>query len=105
MHEEFSASDEAHDKEYLLFSLEDVVHADQEWVVCLHKDLLLQLGRLYLVIVENDIFAKRLHCVYFFRVLLFNQEHFPKTASSNNFLNQKVLQSHFLVACFCVQCL
>jgi hypothetical protein len=30
---------------------EDIVHADEEWVISLHQNVLLELCRLYLVII------------------------------------------------------
>ena len=35
VHEKFSSSYEPHHEKYLLVSLEDIVHPNEEWVICL----------------------------------------------------------------------
>lgn len=42
MREELTATDKTHDEEDLVLSLEDVVHANKEWMISLHQNVLLQ---------------------------------------------------------------
>ncbi len=51
VHEQLAAPNKPHDEENLGLSLEHVVHANKEWVICLHQDFLLEFGALNLVIV------------------------------------------------------
>ena len=51
VHKELAATDEAHYEENLLVCHKYVVHANEEWVISLHQNVLLELCRLYLVIV------------------------------------------------------
>ena len=57
VHEQLSSSDESHHEEDLLLSLEDVVHTDEEWMVCLHHNVLLKLCALNLVVVDDNILS------------------------------------------------
>ena len=56
MHEQFSSSYEPHNEEYLLLSLEHVMHSHKEGVISLHEDFLFELSAFNLVIVYNHIF-------------------------------------------------
>ena len=43
VHEQFTATDESHDEENLVVSLEHVAHAHQEWMVSLEQNIFLEL--------------------------------------------------------------
>lgn len=58
MHEQFSSSNETHDEEYLRLSLEDVVHSNEKRMIRLHKDLLLELCALHLIVVQDHILTE-----------------------------------------------
>jgi hypothetical protein len=55
VHEKFSASNESHNEKDLLVCHEDIVHTDEEGVVGLQKNIFLKLGRLNLVVIEDNI--------------------------------------------------
>lgn len=99
MHEEFSTSHKSHDEEDLLLSLENVMHANKERVVCLHQDIFLKLSALNLIIIDDDIFPQRFHSIYLFASFLLNQKHFTEASSSNNFLDQEILKSDLFISC------
>lgn len=98
VHEELSTTNESHDKEDLGLGLEDIVHADKERMVGLHKDLFLELGAFYLIIVENHVFSQTLHRVNLLAVLLFNEEDLTKASSSNDLPDHEVLKRHLMIA-------
>lgn len=84
MHEKLTSSDESHDKENLLVSLEDVAHANQEWMVSLEQDIFLQSSRLHLVILNDHVFSERLHGINIVRSPLLNEENFSEGAAAND---------------------
>ena len=57
VHEKLATSDESHDEENLLLSLEHVAHSDEEWVIRLQKDIFLQSGRLDLIVLDDNILS------------------------------------------------
>lgn len=61
MHEKLSSPYKAHDKENLLVRLENVVHANQEWMIGLKQDILFKLGAFDLIIVDDYVFPETLH--------------------------------------------
>lgn len=85
MHEEFSSSDESHNEEDLLFSLENVMHANQEWVISLHQNLFFQFSALNLVIIYDDILSQRFHSEDFAGIFFLDQEYFTEATSSDDF--------------------
>tara|TARA_B110000305_G_C19389422_1_gene613997 strand:- start:687 stop:1265 length:579 start_codon:yes stop_codon:yes gene_type:complete len=95
MHEELTTSDKLHDEEDLLIGLEDVLHADQEWVIRLQKDLFLKHGGLDLIIVKNDVLSETLHGEDGIITDLLNQEDLTKTSFTNNTDNFEVLKVDF----------
>ncbi len=66
MHEKLTSTDEAHDEENLFGRLENVAHADKEWMVGFKQNIFLEFGRFHLVILQNHVFAQRLHRIHFF---------------------------------------
>jgi hypothetical protein len=95
MHEELTTSDKLHDEEDLLIGLEDVLHADQEWVIRLQKDLFLKHGGLDLIVVKNDVLSETLHGEDGIITDLLNQEDLTKTSFTNNTDNFEVLKVDF----------
>lgn len=53
MSKKLSAPHKPHHKEQLFFSLEYVAHPHQKRMVSLHQNVLLQLGALYLIVIQN----------------------------------------------------
>lgn len=51
MHEKLSTSDELHDEENLEVGLEHKLHANEEWMIRLLQYVLLEHGRLNLIII------------------------------------------------------
>jgi hypothetical protein len=58
MHEKFTTSDEAHDEKDFGFGLENIVHSDEERMICLHENFFLKLCALYLVIIKDNILSQ-----------------------------------------------
>jgi len=56
--EQLAATHESHNEEDLGISLEHVFHSDEEGMVSHDQDVLLQLGRLDLIILQDDILAQ-----------------------------------------------
>ena len=57
VHEQFSTSHKAHNKEYLLVGLEHVAHSYKERMFGLQQNVLFQFGRFNLVVLNNHIFS------------------------------------------------
>lgn len=57
VHEQFSTSDESHDEENLLLSLEDIAHANKEGMIRLQEDVFLQSRRFKLIVLHDNIFS------------------------------------------------
>lgn len=55
VHKKLTTTDESHNEEDFLLSLEDVAHTDKEGVVCLQQDVLLEPGRLHLIVLDNHV--------------------------------------------------
>ena len=92
VHEELTAPDELHHEENLLVSLENIFHADQEWVVSLHEDILFQKCGLDLVIIEDDVLSQRLHGIYSLILNFLDQEDFTKTSFANHTDDLEILE-------------
>ena len=58
MHEEFTTTDESHDEENLLLSLEHVAHTDKEGVIGLKQDVLFESSRLNLVVLNDHVLSE-----------------------------------------------
>jgi len=58
-----------------------------------------------LIIINNDVFPQRFHCINIFTSFLLNQEYFTKASSANNFLNQEILKSNFFITGSCIESL
>ena len=84
MHKEFTSPHELHDEEDLLLGLEDIAHTHEEGVVSLEQDVLLQLSGLYLVVLEDDVFAEGFHREHFPIGLLLDEEDFTEAAPTND---------------------
>jgi hypothetical protein len=97
VHEELAAADKAHHEEDLLVRLEHVLHADQEGVVRLEQDVLLKLGALNLVVVDDHVFAQRLHRVVLAIVLLFYEEYLSEGAAADDLDEVETLKVHLRV--------
>ena len=82
--EKFTTSDESHYEEHFLFRLENVVHAHQKWVISLHKNVLLQLCRLNLVVLDDNILAQGFHGVGIVCASLLHKEHLAERAATND---------------------
>jgi hypothetical protein len=65
VHEQLTSSDESHDEEDLLVSLEHIVHTNQEGMISLEQDFFFQLCAFYLVIIDDHILSQRLHGINF----------------------------------------
>jgi hypothetical protein len=74
------------------------MHAYQEGVISLQENIFLQFGRLYLVVVQNNVLTQTLHGINLLVRLLLHQENLSEAASANNFPDFKVAQSSFRVA-------
>jgi len=98
VHEQFSSSYKSHDKEYFLISLENVMHANKEWVISLKQDVLLKFCTFNLIIVDDHVFSQRFHCVVVSIIFLFDKENLSKRASPNDFDEMKALQINLRVS-------
>ena len=92
MFEEFSALNKVHDKVDTVGFLENVVHADDEWMVHLQQDQLFDFERVDWVVFDDDVFSNNFHSVQPIVAFALNQKYFPKSATSDAFDKFKILE-------------
>ena len=92
VHEQLTTSDELHHEKYLEVCLEHELHTDEEWMISFLQDVLLEHGRLNLVVVENNILPEGLHRVHCLGVLFLHEEHLAKATFSNDLLDLEGVQ-------------
>ena len=102
VHEQFTSSHESHNEENLLLSLEYVMHSYQEGVISLHKDILLKFSAFDLIVVYNDVLSEWFHSIDIFLALLFNKEDLTEWTTTNDLLNDEILESNFLISSPCI---
>ena len=90
MHEKLAAPDESHNEKDFLLGLENIAHSHQKGVISLQQNVFLQTRRLHLVILNDNIFAERLHGVHFTGSSLLNKENLSEGASANNRFDDEV---------------
>ena len=94
MLEKFTTLDEVHDKVNAVRLLEDVVHANDEWMVDLVQDELLNLERLDGLMLDDDILADNLHRVELVLPLVPHEVDFAEGAASNDTDQLEVIPGH-----------
>ena len=105
VHEEFTATNKAHDKKDFLFCLENVVHTNEERMIGLKKDILFKFCAFNLIIINYNVFPQRFHCINLSSHLFLYQKYLPKTSSPDNFLYLKIMKCDFLISSPCIQSL
>lgn len=95
--EKLTTSNEAHDEENLMFSLEHVVHADEEGMISLHQNVLLQLSGFDLIVFNDDVLAKSLHGIDVVCTAPRDKEDFTKRTATNDGSDFKVAQADVLI--------
>ena len=70
-------------------------------MVGLQKNVLLQLGRFDLIVIQNHILAQALHSIYLVVGLLLHKENLSKAATTNNLPDFEISESRVSVSVFC----
>jgi hypothetical protein len=78
----FTTFDKWHDKVKSLWGLKKIIHSNKERVVTAEKDIFLQLGVLYLVVLDKYIFSDCLNGVEFLLLDKFSKIYFAKRSSA-----------------------
>ena len=84
MLEKLTTLDELHDEVDAVCLLEDVVHANDEWMVHLVQYELLNLQRLDRLVLDNHIFPNAFHRLVLVVQLVVNQVYLAKSSPSND---------------------
>ena len=90
--EELSTSHKLHNKENFMVSLEGELHSSQKRVVSFNQDLLLEKRVLNLVVDNYGVLFQRLHGIDSPGVFFLYKEHFSKSSSTNDTLDNEVLE-------------
>jgi len=69
-------------------------------MVCFEQNLFFQLCRLYLIVLDNDIFAQGLHGENISCVFFLHEEHFSKSTPADHFLDLEVGELDLHVSLF-----
>ena len=89
---QLSTSDEVHQEVNSELSLEDVLHANDEWMLDTKHDMLLQSQVLKLLRVDHNIFPDALHSINLLRLFVADHVHFSKRSLANHFLHFEVIE-------------
>jgi len=89
---QIAASDVLEEEVDSVLVLEHVVHAKNEWVVRLEKDILLVLRVLYLVLIYEYVFIYPLHCIESAIFFVYYQKDLSKRALVNHLSDLEVFQ-------------
>jgi hypothetical protein len=95
--EELATIDVVHDEVELLARLERVVEVDEERVDELLENVLLGLGVLHLVALDNGLLVEHLHGVDLASVLLGDLDHFAERALANHLEQVKVVEADLVL--------
>ena len=92
MSEELTTFDEVHKEENSDRVLENVLHADDEWVINIVEDIFLKLKRIHLFIFQYDILSDTFHSVNFSSLIMLNLEDFSEGSLANNSNDFEILK-------------
>lgn len=84
MTEQLTTLNKVHDKEYSILVLENVIHTDYEWMINCIQDLLLQLKRINIFILEHHVLSDTLHGKELLVSHMLHHEYFTKGTFSNH---------------------
>lgn len=92
MAEQFSTFDEVHQEIDSKIILENVVHADNEWMLDIVEDVFLKLQAVKKVLVNDNILSYSFHGVHLLRLSVLNKENFAECSFAKHSLNLEILQ-------------
>ena len=91
MTEQFSTFDKVHKEVDSKIVLEDIVHADYEWVLDIIKNVFLKLKAVEKVLVYYDIFSYCFHGINLLSFAILDKENFSESSFSNHFFDLEIL--------------
>ena len=94
---QLSSSNEGHDEVQAELRLEEVVHAHQEWVVAAEQYVLLQLGVVHLIILEEHILSDGLDRVEYLILLQLREVHLTEGTPAKDDHELEVLKFDILL--------
>lgn len=92
MTEELTSLNEVHQEVNSEVVLEHIIHAHDEWVLHVVKNVLFKLKTIKEVLVDNDIFSNSFHGIDFLGNAVLNEEDFTESALTNHFLDLEILE-------------
>jgi len=94
---QLSSSNEGHDEVQAELRLEEVVHSHQEWVVAAEQDILLKLGVIHLIILEEHILSDGLDRVQYLILLQLCEVDFTESTPTKDDHELEVLKLDILL--------
>ena len=98
---QLSSSNEGHDEVQAELRLKEVVHAHQEWVVAAEQYVLLQLGVVHLIILEEHILSDGLDRVKYLILLQLSEVHLAEGTPTKDDHELEVLKLDILLLSGC----